>query len=153
MKALELAKVIPARAAPGVIPAKAGILKLKVTVDAATGEAVADVVALLGSRDSCLGESFFHDPVDFASESCSGIRDVEEHAEGHELGGPATLTVYVQEEKVGDFKVDNLDAPFPFEFPINRAGTGTVRFEIQAADGLDRVFGLAADVRRPARGG
>lgn len=60
-------------------------------VDGATGEAVADVVAILRSRDACIGDSFFRGGGG-PSAACSGVRDVDELAGGHELGSPATLT-------------------------------------------------------------
>lgn len=63
------------------------------SVDAATGEAAADIVALLRSRDSCIGESFFLDPADWPATDCSGVRELDEHAPGNRRGILSTLNV------------------------------------------------------------
>lgn len=55
--------------------------------DMATGEAVADHVALFVDHDSCVGQSFFNrysgpfitDPVTMAVAQCDGVRNVDEH--------------------------------------------------------------------------
>lgn len=57
-----------------------------VAVDAATGEAIADILAMLRSRDACIGESFFASPADWPSAACSGVRDLDERAPGHRRG-------------------------------------------------------------------
>lgn len=63
------------------------------SVDAATGEAAADIVAMLRGRDACIGESFFRDPSDFPSAACSGVRDLDEHAPGQRRGILTTANV------------------------------------------------------------
>ncbi|MEM7245168.1 MAG: hypothetical protein AAF533_07475 [Acidobacteriota bacterium] len=70
-----------------------GLPSSPLSVDAATGEAVADIVAMLRSHDSCLGEGFFRSAADWPSADCSGVRELDEHAPGHVRGMPATLTV------------------------------------------------------------
>lgn len=55
--------------------------------DMATGEAVADHVALFVDHDSCIGQSFFNrfsgpfitDPVTMSVAQCDGVRNVDEH--------------------------------------------------------------------------
>lgn len=70
-----------------------GVPPSSVFVDAASGEAAADVVAMLLDRDACIGDSFFRDPGDHPSSACSGIRDLDERSAGHVHGDPATLSV------------------------------------------------------------
>ncbi len=62
------------------------------SVDGATGEAVADIVTILRSRDACIGEGFFVSVSDWPSAACSGVRDLDELAAGHDFGSPATLS-------------------------------------------------------------
>lgn len=63
-----------------------GLPPSPVGVDAATGEAIADILAMLRSRDACIGESFYSDPADWPSLDCSGVRDLDESAPGHRRG-------------------------------------------------------------------
>ena len=71
------------------------------SVDAATGEAVGDIVAMIRGRDACLGESCFASPSDWPSPTCSGVRDLDETAAGHEHGSPATLSTANVASKCG----------------------------------------------------
>jgi Zn-dependent metalloprotease len=68
-----------------------GIPPPGLAIDGATGEAAADIVAMLRSRDACIGESF-HQDGSGPSAACSGVRDLDEHAAGHQFGAPATLS-------------------------------------------------------------
>jgi outer membrane protein assembly factor BamB/Zn-dependent metalloprotease len=68
-----------------------GLVPPGLEVDGATGEAVADIVAMLRSRDACVGESFYQGGGG-PSSGCSGVRDLDERAPGHGLGDPATLS-------------------------------------------------------------
>lgn len=70
-----------------------GIDPSPLAVDAATGEAVADIAAMIRGRDACMGESFFSAPSDWPSAGCSGVRDLDELAPGHEHGTPATMSL------------------------------------------------------------
>jgi hypothetical protein len=63
-----------------------GLPSASLTVDAATGEAVGDITALLATGDSCVGESFRTS--EGPSQDCDGVRDLDEHAPG----GRGTLT-------------------------------------------------------------
>jgi len=65
-----------------------GLRASSLSVDGATGEAAADIHAMLLSRDACIGESFFLDQRAWPSDACSGVRDLDERAPG----GRATLT-------------------------------------------------------------
>lgn len=75
-----------------------GIPTPGLAIDAATGEGVADAIALLRSRDPCIGESFHRDDAAFPSDTCDGVRDLDELSSGHQLGMPATLAT----DNVGD---------------------------------------------------
>ena len=62
-------------------------------------------------------------------------------------GGPIKLEIFVDEEKVGEQMINNFGPLEPFDIPINREGTGTVRFQVTSDDNFKRRFGLAADMR------
>jgi len=64
-------------------------------------------------------------------------------------GGPIHIEVSAQGEPLGEVEIHNFGPLEPFEIPLPGKGRGAVRFEIWTADGRDRPFGLAADVRRP----
>ena len=69
-----------------------GLQPPPLSVDAATGEGAADILALLRSRDACIGESFHRVSTSFPSTNCSGVRDLDELAPGHKRGNPGTLS-------------------------------------------------------------
>ncbi len=62
-------------------------------------------------------------------------------------GGPIKLEIFVNDEKVGEQMINNFGPLEPFDIPINREGTGTVRFQVTSDDHFKRRFGLAADMR------
>ena len=62
-------------------------------------------------------------------------------------GGPVKLEIFVNDEKVGEQKINNFGPLEPFDIPINREGTGIVRFQVTTDGNFKRRFGLAADMR------
>ncbi len=65
----------------------------------------------------------------------------------HNKGRPVTLAVSVDGKEVGREEIHNFGPLEPFEYPIGKNGTGTVKFTIRAKDHLRREFGFTADVR------
>jgi fibronectin type 3 domain-containing protein len=69
--------------------------------DMATGEAVADHIALFVDHDSCVGQSFFNrssgpfitDPVTMAIANCDGVRNLDEHRSSTGLLTTTNVTV------------------------------------------------------------
>ncbi|MEM7245167.1 MAG: PKD domain-containing protein [Acidobacteriota bacterium] len=63
-----------------------GLPASSVSVDAATGEAVADIVDILRGRDACIGEGFYRNSFDWPSDECTGVRDLDPTSVGHRRG-------------------------------------------------------------------
>ncbi len=66
-------------------------------------------------------------------------------------GGPIRLSVSFDGAPAGEVFVDNSAPPGLFEIALPGSGPGTLRIEISARDGFDRIVGFAADVRREGR--
>ncbi len=62
-------------------------------------------------------------------------------------GGPIKLEIFVDDKKVGEQLINNFGPLEPFDIPINREGTGTVKFQVTSDSNFKRRFGLAADMR------
>ncbi|MDJ0762963.1 MAG: hypothetical protein QNJ97_08250 [Myxococcota bacterium] len=68
-------------------------------------------------------------------------------------GGPITLSVVVNDQPIGQHRIENFGPREPFEFQLPQGvDVGEVRFEIRAASGLNREFGFAADIRKARQG-
>jgi hypothetical protein len=65
-----------------------------------------------------------------------------------DVGGPVDLKVYVDGRLAGSQQVRNFGPLETFVFPVNREGTGQVRFDVVARDGFKREFSFAADMRK-----
>jgi hypothetical protein len=63
-------------------------------------------------------------------------------------GDPVSLSVFVNDRKLGESVIRNWGPLEAFEFKLPGMGKGMIRFEVSAPNEFGRVFGFAADVRR-----
>lgn len=68
-------------------------------------------------------------------------------------GTPVELSIFVNDKKIGEHKINNFDLVEPFNFATNSKGRGTVRFDVKTRTPVKRRFGFVADVRRKMEGG
>lgn len=66
-------------------------------------------------------------------------------------GDPIRLRIFLNGKKIGQKMTANFSPIEPFEYRLPGEGTGTVRFEVFAANNKKRQFGIAADVRKAGR--
>jgi hypothetical protein len=66
-------------------------------------------------------------------------------------GRPVTITVYLDNTRLGSDTIRNFGPLKPFEFKLPKKSTGNIRFEIEALDGLKREFAFVADIRKPGK--